>query len=531
MSLELNLIKSMFPYTVRQQEEQQHAASAPQPIALPAAETAPIDPGAQAEQPAIQPMPQVTDQMVEQPMAQPMEQPTNQPEQQASMPPMGAPDRENFRSNITPPPAAPTDEEVALSNNMEQGAAPLTDRSTQQLPSTWNAPGPLSTANARKAAGKTAIERPDFVVPYANPKNMNEQAQNALAMGVYDYLHPHNKDKGVKGRILEILQNFGEGMSRATPGMSAKQALLLGAAGAGVGVANRGWNEEREAEKKLPFLERNAQLAGQQANIQSEINARANDTDTRRRQVDNQIVNAERDDIIGIWEKLPSYKHGDDPNLDKRFDKVGGLPDRTPNEVWQRHQDQNGDVVLFNPKTGEEKPVGNHAKPIEFTEKDLPDEVFGLKSDKDLENAATAVVAKGMPATTFKPEVVASLPASVKNPDGSFNLEKFIAEKSKPISHLEGVELSQLMDKLPDNSQQQVAAQVEKLKKQQDALRREVPIFRGALSGNHPVTDATPVPRSKVIGLFQQIMAIPNAKERAKKLETFYANLSNIRVQ
>lgn len=88
---------------------------------------------------------------------------------------------------------------------------------------------------------------------FENPRNANEKAQNRKAELQFKAQNPRNEDHGIKGFIKETLQNFFFGLSKAqgVPGISMGQALMLGGAGAGAGMLNRGWNEQRAAEGQL----------------------------------------------------------------------------------------------------------------------------------------------------------------------------------------------------------------------------------------------------------------------------------------
>ncbi len=96
-------------------------------------------------------------------------------------------------------------------------------------------------------------ERLKAALTYENPKNATEKAQNKRDQLQFERDNPRNKDHGVKGFIRETLQNFLFGLSKAqgVPGISIPQALMLGGVGAGGGMINRSWNEQRQAESDL----------------------------------------------------------------------------------------------------------------------------------------------------------------------------------------------------------------------------------------------------------------------------------------
>lgn len=96
-------------------------------------------------------------------------------------------------------------------------------------------------------------ERLKAALPHENPKTATEKADNRRAELEFRAKNPRNEDRGVKGFIRETLQNFLFGLSKAqgVPGISIPQALMLGGVGAGGGMINRGWNEQRQAESEL----------------------------------------------------------------------------------------------------------------------------------------------------------------------------------------------------------------------------------------------------------------------------------------
>lgn len=127
----------------------------------------------------------------------------------------------------------------------------------------------MAGAKAGKKVKKTFAEQhPNFKYPYPNPQNDEEVAANATAEMREQAQNPVNKDKGWKGLIKELIENFSYGMSKTPQGASALQALLLGATGAGAGFVNKGWNEQRAAEAALPGLIDAEQAAGQRVQRQ-----------------------------------------------------------------------------------------------------------------------------------------------------------------------------------------------------------------------------------------------------------------------
>ena len=347
-----------------------------------------------------------------------------------------------------------------------------------------------------------------------------------------------DEDQGFKKRLVEIIGNFLTGMSYTPDGASVKQALLLGGAGAGAGAINRTWNEQRQLDAEIPRL-REAAKAEQErayrgAQTANEQNAMANRNITTQLQIDKAVYDRLNDQQRNV---LDVYKNADEidfstpegAQLKAAADQAGVV--LVPKKKGDRFSAQiapDGRVVVVNTATGQYQ-IGteNLSKPTAITERDLPDEVFGLPTDAQLKSMATARIAPSIKSRRVRPDVLANLPAKFKNSDGTFNEAAYLKAQNEGDTSLSSADI---YETLPDNDQQRVAGEVEKLRKSYDALRREVPIFRSALSNNRPAPDAENVPRAKIIALFQSIMALP-AKQRAAKLDEFYKYLPNVRVQ
>lgn len=133
---------------------------------------------------------------------------------------------------------------------------------------------------------------PEYKDKYLNPANDQESAANATARMEYERDNPRNKDKGWKGLLRELAENFAYGMGKTPAGADWKQALLLGGVGAGAGFVNKSWNERRAAEAALPGLIDAEQRAGQMVNQKF---ARDDKTRDNLRQDANLIRQREKD--------------------------------------------------------------------------------------------------------------------------------------------------------------------------------------------------------------------------------------------
>lgn len=199
-----------------------------------------------------------------------------------------------------------------------------------------------------------APSQQDFVLPYPTPQNALESARNAFALNEYNISNPQNKDKGVKGFIKELLQNFGHGLSQTPRGAGWKEALLLGGANAGAGIANRSWNEKRKAEGERERLLQN---------LSYQEKATLGDAQRENIRIDNERMDQQAKDVAE-WRKSENIRKTDDRasrERTSRMNAVAGmfknLPAYDPNNPqFQELTAALGDVGLpITPKDAKKK--------------------------------------------------------------------------------------------------------------------------------------------------------------------------------
>jgi hypothetical protein len=145
-------------------------------------------------------------------------------------------------------------------------------------------------------------------------------------------------------------------------------------------------------------------------NVQTQLNISKFDRDK---------LNDAQKNMIDIWKASPSYKKGQDKGLDDRIAKAGlYLPDKEPNGRYVGSYAPDGTYRVLNTTTGESKDQGNYAKPTQLSEKELPDEMFGLMSDKEITDRAQAAVGKLPDDRKLKTDVTTRLPQFAA-PDGT----------------------------------------------------------------------------------------------------------------
>lgn len=189
-----------------------------------------------------------------------MQQPQQQPAALPVMAPQPAPMMDTAPTPATPAPYA---QPVRTPQMPQTMPASQPDESTVTFndQSAINAPG----------WDRSTLERPEMSMEGLNNKKAPAQMPEGLTelqQAEWTAQHGENQDHGWKGRLKEIAANFLYGMGQAQPGSDWKAALALGGIGAAGGLANRSWNERREAFGKIPYLRQKAQFESQQADAQ-----------------------------------------------------------------------------------------------------------------------------------------------------------------------------------------------------------------------------------------------------------------------
>jgi hypothetical protein len=221
------------------------------------------------------------------------------------------------------------------------------------------------------------------------------------------------------------------------------------------------------------------------------------------------------------YKAMPRYHRGDNPALDEELSRGGTFVDKEPDDQLTFQIGPDGRPIVFNKKTGDYR-VGNDnfSKGPTITDKDLPDELFGLPSDKEISDRAQASVGKLPEGRRLRPGVV--LPDKYKNADGSFNEAQYWKDKANGDVDINP---SDLYENLPSDYEQRLAGARNTLRDSQKDLREEVAKFRTAVSNNRPAADAASVPLTKLVDDFKSILAIKDPKTRAAQLQKYYTEI------
>lgn len=354
--------------------------------------------------------------------------------------------------------------------------------------------------------------------------------------------HTEDRDKSFGKRLREVLSNFLEGMaisSRNNPNAPWQAILAGGGTGAVGGLVNRRWNEQRQYERDIAEAKGEYGVTRQIAEDEEQIAALQSKsaTDVYKAMTDRNEKN-EKAKMDWIEVALKELKEKGDIDLNDEQDKrwVESYEQKYPGmKVGRRIGDSKfqlqipnrGAPIIFDTKTGAYKEaVGNYAKPRSFSEKDVSPIEFGIYDDDQIKEQATANIAKNSPGITFRPEIVAALPAGAKNPDGTFNLAGFSALKAVFDPGVEGVSLSNIIKEMPSDYEQMRSKEEGRIRRSQGGLRKQFTRFNSILNNRTPSQDATPITLKRAKELFKNALT-----KSPKELEQFFELLQNADVQ
>lgn len=471
-----------------------------------------------------------------------------QPELGDEMPVGGDVDRE-----------APTGPEKAFFKMPDAAyTAPL----PQGLPARENLPVEVPEPRSATEQG-TGLGNPDVTTEEETPPLLYDQLDARLQAkrDIRKYedrlANPQNRDKGIKGALLEGIQNFLYGMGetyRQNPRANWKAVLAGGGASAGGGAINRTWNERREDAEGLSSAQRKYQMATSIANDESRLQneetrrqasilegkAKILSEMTGQQKAQFDRLDKERQDVLKVWADMDEF----DPNAPQAAEFVQRaaqlgvtLMPKTKGEKFNFQIAPDGRVIIGNTKTGDYK-VGQDTfqRPATLSDNDIPDSLFpSLKTDDQIKTEVQASVGKLPESRRVRQNVLNALlqeaddagNARYKNADGSFNESKYWQDVNSGYAQ---VSPSQLYENLPSDFEQRSAAQIKRLAQQNAPIRAAVDQFKLAIAKQNPPANAPTVKFLQVKDDFNKLLTLPS-KTRAKALERFFKEiLPNIKV-
>lgn len=430
------------------------------------------------------------------------------------------------------------------------------NNSLMQLASDLNNPNPAGSSNQPANEMGTdsfgnpyddGMSAPPPAPPGGYPKpvlSKRELAKQDLEEIVNRKLKDDDTSK--KKRIKEVIVNILEGMAMAykqNPRAHWSGILTGGAAGGVGGYVNKTWDEQRQQQTDLGIAKENYGIANQVAkddnafaNDESERGTREFNALTARQKLIYDQLDNEKKAIVDAWKEVDEFDpDSPDPRVQELVAKAKKLGvvvlKKQKGERFTFQVTPAGKLIIGNTATGAYKEgSGDYARPSTLNPStDLPDNLFGLRPDKELEDEATAATAPQFANRRVRPEVAQGLIAQkdengatpYRNADGSLNEQQALADGVLTAEGYEGLSADK------DYSQRH-SATLNKLrggqKWKQDAVTKFRTVLTNAPAGN------TPVPLSEIITDFKKILEIKDAKKRSAKLDEYFREvLPNIR--
>jgi hypothetical protein len=345
-----------------------------------------------------------------------------------------------------------------------------------------------------------------------------------------------DQDTSVKKRAIEVIGNILQGMSmayKANPQGHWAGVLAGGAAGGVGGYVNKTWNEQRQHELELG---RAREEYGEATQIDKDDNAFANDESeratktyralTERQRLIYDQLSDQQKAILDVWKELDEFDPDDpDPRVKELVERAKlanvSVLKKQKGERFTFNVTPAGKLIIGNTATGAYKEgSGDYAKPTSLTSNELPDNLFGIRSDKELEDEATASTAPQFANRRVRPEVAQGLIGQgddangypYRNADGTLNEAAALRDGMLTSEGYEG--LSE--DKAYSQRRSQALNSLRGGQKwKQDAVTRFRTILTNAPAGNKAV------PLNQIISDFKEVLEIKDAKKRSAKIEEY----------
>jgi hypothetical protein len=399
---------------------------------------------------------------------------------------------------------------------------------------------PISSVGMQPSEPMTyAAERPTLPLEEAPPPGLISKPAAAEKSGprtsadIEDAIANTYQDSGKREKsfLKRFESGFGSAYHNWQPGEGSGGilGLLLGSTIGGVHAAA----SPREAEaqqrqstrtdliRRLPIAQNEEKFNIGQENTGSEIQKRQDDAALATKKFIEESYDKDRAFALQKYNASKSYKKGQDPMIDRL-----GLPEKTEKDAWQLHVVDDGNskrMIAFNPRTLESKELSSYAKSSSGNpEKDYPDELFGLDSDKALEDRAKGTVDPGT--KTYKLKQNANIPNAFIDENGNFDQPKYWDAYRKGKTTVKPTEI---FDETNDYGQR-LSAETSRLRDEQKGNRQEVAKFRAAVSG---ANGNVPASKTDIVGLFNQIMAEKDQGKRSAMLTKLYARIPSLRIQ
>lgn len=212
---------------------------------------------------------------------------------------------------------------------------------------TFNEQSPINQPYGEAPLASPELERPKMVMDKKMQRMVDRNAVSQipdaemrdLKLAEFDYDRPENQDKGWKGWLKELAQNFAAGLGNADPNANLWEKLGAGIGGGTVGAIDRTTNEKRMAGMKIPVIrdrinqrqqmERND---AQTANIYADNEQKRRDADELKNYRTGQLDekgNTRRQQAVLAFHRSKQYNKSN-PSNRKAAELAGLDPDSIP---------------------------------------------------------------------------------------------------------------------------------------------------------------------------------------------------------
>ncbi len=350
------------------------------------------------------------------------------------------------------------------------------------------------------------------------------------------------KNMNSRWNVREALGNAFESISAAAArGADWKQSLAAGAGGVAGGFINPAAGEQRAQNKEVGLLERRVGSARQREEQRwdnlykrSRATNEAMEPERAARDAQSKTSQGERELIVKLYNEVDDF---DPDSPDPRTQEVvarasaAGVPlmkksrrDRTSMQVTPDGRvflhDGGGNVrEAADPKTGQ---PFNVARPGAFKLDTLTDDMFGLPSDKQIEDMARSRVPQAAKTRRIRPEVERMF----SNQDGQFDQQAL-----DDAIRLKQVSISDAYENVdPPGVEQALARERERVRSTTAGKRQMVADFRLRLGNARPNPTGEAMPVGVLTEKFRQILALP-PKQQQEQIKQFYAALPMLNLQ
>ncbi|MCP9494543.1 MAG: hypothetical protein MSG64_08815 [Pyrinomonadaceae bacterium MAG19_C2-C3] len=356
------------------------------------------------------------------------------------------------------------------------------------------------------------------------------------------------KNGRLKSGLFGLLQGMGEtARANRASGRPADAASLLatlgGGAGGFVGGSINDLHDERTGRRR-ELGEIDKEIAGENKLLDEKMNRQykqAQLVELQRKPMQEEsaaralAAKDERALIANIYNDADELDlRSQDPDTRAFIERAqrAGVPliSKTRRDRVQMQVTPDGRVFLNNgegevreatdPKTGQ---PFNVSRPSPLKLDALTDELFGLPSEKQIEDMARSRVPQAAKTRRIRPEVERMF----RNQEGGFDQQAM--DDAVRLKQISISDTNESVD--PPGVEQALAKERERIRGGSSKQRQMTADFRSRLGSIHPTPNAEPMPLGVLTNKFRQILAMPAGKQQEETLRQFYAALPSFNIQ